>query len=126
MTDSRHGAILSYMFNLGFLEMVAIGAIALIVIGPKQLPALARSLGHMLREFKKATADLSGGLLEIKEEFKKPMQESVAAINEAQEEFEASIDDESVEEPEAHPDSEAIADSENVNKQDDEEAKLKK
>lgn len=56
------------MFNLGFMEMVAIGAIALIFLGPKQIPGLARSLGRMVREFKKASAELSGGILEIKEE----------------------------------------------------------
>lgn len=58
------------MFNLGFLELMAIGTIALIVLGPKQLPVLAKSLGHMFREFKKATADLSGGLLEVEREIK--------------------------------------------------------
>ena len=33
-------------------------AIALVVIGPKKLPDLAKSLGRAMREFKKATSEL--------------------------------------------------------------------
>ena len=43
------------MFGIGMPEMLLICAIALIVIGPKKLPDLAKSLGRAMREFKKAT-----------------------------------------------------------------------
>ena len=43
------------MFGIGMPEMLMILAIALIVIGPKKLPDLAKSLGRAMREFKKAT-----------------------------------------------------------------------
>ena len=43
------------MFGIGMPEMLLIIAIALIVIGPKKLPDLAKSLGRAMREFKKAT-----------------------------------------------------------------------
>jgi TatA/E family protein of Tat protein translocase len=46
------------MFGIGMPEMLLILAIALIVIGPKRLPDLARSLGRAMREFKKATNEL--------------------------------------------------------------------
>jgi TatA/E family protein of Tat protein translocase len=46
------------MFGIGMPEMLLILAIALIVIGPKKLPDLAKSLGRALREFKKATSEL--------------------------------------------------------------------
>jgi len=46
------------MFGIGMPEMLLILAIALIVIGPKKLPDLAKSLGRALGEFKKATSDL--------------------------------------------------------------------
>ena len=46
------------MFGIGMPELLLILAVALIVIGPKKLPDLARSLGRAMGEFKKATAEL--------------------------------------------------------------------
>ena len=46
------------MFGIGMPEMLLILAIALIVIGPKKLPELAKSLGKAFGEFKKATHEL--------------------------------------------------------------------
>jgi sec-independent protein translocase protein TatB len=46
------------MFGIGMPEMLLILAVALIVIGPKKLPDLARSLGKAMGEFKKATSEL--------------------------------------------------------------------
>lgn len=46
------------MFGIGMPEMILILAVALIVLGPKKLPDLAKSLGRALREFKKATSEL--------------------------------------------------------------------
>ena len=45
------------MFGLSFWEIAIILAIALILLGPKKLPELARSLGKGLREFRRATED---------------------------------------------------------------------
>jgi TatA/E family protein of Tat protein translocase len=44
------------MFGLGMQELLVILVIALIVVGPKQLPEIAKSLGRGLAEFKR-TAD---------------------------------------------------------------------
>ncbi len=46
------------MFGIGMPEMLLILAIALIVIGPKKLPDLAKSLGRAFAEFKRATSEL--------------------------------------------------------------------
>jgi Tat protein translocase TatB subunit len=48
----------SLMFGIGMPEMLLILAIALIVIGPKKLPDLAKSLGRAFAEFKRATSEL--------------------------------------------------------------------
>jgi sec-independent protein translocase protein TatA len=42
------------MPNVGPLELLVVGIIALIVIGPKRLPEMARSVGKGVREFKQA------------------------------------------------------------------------
>ena len=46
------------MFGIGFPEMLMILVLALVVIGPKRLPDIARALGRGFTEFKRATDDL--------------------------------------------------------------------
>ena len=46
------------MFGIGFPELLLVMALALIVIGPKKLPDIARALGRGFTEFKRATDDL--------------------------------------------------------------------
>jgi sec-independent protein translocase protein TatA len=40
--------------NVGPLELLVIGVIALLVLGPKRLPEAARSVGRGVREMKEA------------------------------------------------------------------------
>lgn len=46
------------MFGLGFGEILLILAIALIVIGPKKLPDVARAIGRGLAEFRRHADDV--------------------------------------------------------------------
>jgi Tat protein translocase TatB subunit len=46
------------MFGIGMPELLLILALALIVIGPKKLPDIARSLGRGMAEFRRATDEL--------------------------------------------------------------------
>ncbi len=50
------------MLGIGMQEIIIILIVALIVIGPKKLPDLARALGRALGEFRKATDDLKENL----------------------------------------------------------------
>lgn len=50
------------MFGIGMPEMLVILVVALIVIGPKKLPDLAKSLGKAMREFKNATSEIKESL----------------------------------------------------------------
>ncbi len=52
------------MFGIGMPELLLILGLALIVLGPKKLPELAKTLGKGLAEFRRATDDL-------KDEFRK-------------------------------------------------------
>jgi len=51
--------------------LILIGVIALIVVGPKKLPDLAKTLGKGLSEFKKATEGITDELKEALQEDKK-------------------------------------------------------
>jgi len=50
------------MFGIGMPEMLVILAVALIVIGPKKLPDLAKSLGRAFAEFRRATSEIKESL----------------------------------------------------------------
>lgn len=56
------------MFGIGMQELLLILALALIVLGPKKLPELARALGKGMAELRRATE-------EVKEEFRHMEQE---------------------------------------------------
>jgi sec-independent protein translocase protein TatB len=69
------------MFGIGMPELLLILAVALIVIGPKKLPDLAKSLGRAMGEFKRATNDLKQsieqetGLDEVRQSMKEVKQD---------------------------------------------------
>jgi len=50
------------MFGIGMPELLVIFVVALVVLGPKRLPDVAKALGKGLAEFRKATADLTDEL----------------------------------------------------------------
>lgn len=52
------------MFGLGFSEVVILAVLGLILLGPEQLPDMARTLGRFINDLKRSTGDLT-------EEFKK-------------------------------------------------------
>jgi Tat protein translocase TatB subunit len=54
------------MFGIGVPELLIILVVALIVLGPKRLPEVAKSLGKAFAEFRRATSDLSEELNEAR------------------------------------------------------------
>jgi Tat protein translocase TatB subunit len=46
------------VFDLGFQELIVIFAVALLVFGPRRLPELARSMGKMLGQIRRAMHDV--------------------------------------------------------------------
>ncbi|MDA8126898.1 MAG: Sec-independent protein translocase protein TatB [Deltaproteobacteria bacterium] len=52
------------MFGIGMPELLVIAVIALLVVGPKKLPDIARALGKGLSEFRKVTEDATDTIKE--------------------------------------------------------------
>jgi sec-independent protein translocase protein TatB len=50
------------MLDIGFSELLVIGVVALIVIGPERLPRVARTAGHLLGRFQRYVADVKADI----------------------------------------------------------------
>lgn len=93
------------MFDIGWTELLVIGIVALIVVGPKDLPILFRRMGEftgkaraMAREFSRAMDDAAdqAGVKDIQTSLKaaaNPKQFGLDAINKAASDLENMDDD---------------------------------
>lgn len=52
------------MFNIGLIEMMVIGTIALLVVGPERLPELARKIAQLLKTLRNAANELKDSVRE--------------------------------------------------------------
>ena len=73
------------MFDIGFSELVVIGLVALIVIGPERLPRVARTVGHLVGRLQRYVADVKADInreVELDElrKMRDSVQEAAASI----------------------------------------------
>ena len=64
------------MFGVGVQEMVIIGLLFLVVFGPSKLPQMARELGQLVNEARRAVGEFKEGLILEGEDGRKPEEES--------------------------------------------------
>jgi sec-independent protein translocase protein TatB len=88
------------MFDVGFSELLVIGVVALIVIGPERLPKVARTAGHLFGRLQRYVADVKADInreLELEElrKLKTQVQDAARSIeqsvHQASREFESSV-----------------------------------
>ncbi len=60
------------MFDIGWSELVIIGIVALIVIGPKELPGVLRAMGHYMGKVRRMASD-------FQDQFREAMREAEVA-----------------------------------------------
>ena len=67
------------MFDVSFSELIVIGVVALIVIGPERLPRVARTVGHLLGRLQRYVGDVKADInREMQLEDLKKLQQQVA------------------------------------------------
>src|SRR5574338_689169 len=77
------------MFDIGFSELIVIGLVALVVIGPERLPRVARTVGHLLGRLQRYVSDVKSDIQrEMQLEDLKKLQQQVA---ESARELESSV-----------------------------------
>src|SRR5512147_710802 len=95
------------MLDIGFSELVVIGVVALVVIGPERLPRVARTAGHLLGRFqryvnevksdinremeladlKKLRSEVEDAARSVEQSVKSQMQETESQLKSAEEEL---------------------------------------
>lgn len=50
------------MFDIGFTELMIIGIVALLVLGPERLPRVARTAGHLLGRLQRYVSDVKSDI----------------------------------------------------------------
>src|SRR5262245_54524145 len=75
------------MFDIGWSELLVIGVVAIIVVGPKELPRLMRTFGHYLGKVRHMAAD-------FQRQFEDAVRESeIDEVRKAMQDFHAEVSD---------------------------------
>jgi len=74
------------MFNLRMGEITLILVLALLILGPSKLPEMATTLGRLIRQIRKATADVKNEIV-LDDTFRKPFEELRDAVTLSPEEL---------------------------------------
>ena len=90
------------MFDVGFSELIVIGIVALVVIGPERLPKVARTAGHLLGRLQRYVGDVKADisremqldeLKKLQAEMKQSVQEFETTLKSEVHAIEASVEE---------------------------------
>jgi sec-independent protein translocase protein TatB len=83
------------MFDIGFSELLVIGVVALVVIGPERLPKVARTLGHLFGRLQRYVSQVKSDINREMEmsELSKVKTEFESAAREFQRDVETKVGD---------------------------------
>jgi sec-independent protein translocase protein TatB len=88
------------VFDISFTELMLIGVVALVVIGPERLPKVARTVGHLLGRAQRYVNDVKGDiqreveideLRKMKEEMESAARSMQSSMQETQTELERNL-----------------------------------
>ncbi len=87
------------MFDIGFSELVVVGVVALVVLGPERLPKVARTAGHLFGRLQRYVATVKADLnreMEFSElaKVKQEVQEAARAFEQSANEHAKSMETE--------------------------------
>ena len=75
------------MFDIGWSELLVIGVVAIVVVGPKELPRLMRTFGHYLGKVRHMAAD-------FQRQFEEAVRDSeIDEMRKAMQDFHAEVSD---------------------------------
>jgi sec-independent protein translocase protein TatB len=78
------------MFDIGWGEFLVIGIVALVVIGPKELPGVVRTLGQTVAKLRRMASDFQNQfneamreaeLVDLKKDAEKMIENATSAVN---------------------------------------------
>ncbi|SPU48813.1 Sec-independent protein translocase protein TatB [Bordetella trematum] len=76
------------MFDVSFTELIVIGVVALVILGPERLPKVARTVGHLLGRAQRYVNDVKSDIqreIELDElrKFKQQMDDAAQDVNQS-------------------------------------------
>jgi sec-independent protein translocase protein TatB len=89
------------VFDISFTELLIIGVIALVVIGPERLPKVARTVGHLLGRAQRYVSDVKGDiqreveldeLKKMKEEMEKAARDVTSSMKDTENSIRGGLD----------------------------------
>lgn len=65
------------MFDIGWTEMLVLGVIVLLVVGPRELPTMLRTMGQYVAKFRRVASEFRYQLNDLSQDVSKTVSETI-------------------------------------------------